>query len=326
TSSKSNFPVLILPFLEILPPFGLPLKHVVDYPAQEIRWVIDALVLWETWSKIRHLEDDSETKIPQDAPSFVQPNEQVQTPRPSVKPIETSILTTKTMTAIPKPKSNGICRNRKACFVFLRQKFENAEQERDELKLKLEKFQTSSKNLSQLLTSQTNDKTGLGYNTQVFTRFMFDCDEFFTSDSDDSLLPSPIYDRVMAQNQYSGLGVSRLYGLNVSFRRRPRGGIEESQFQELSLLLYSVVLSSSSDRWSWMLNCHGDFSVKSAREEIDKHLLVTSSSSTIRSKLLPIKLNVFAWLDAFTGGGGLWMIMQVMWILKGIVHTYVAAL
>ncbi|GJU57959.1 hypothetical protein Tco_1235725 [Tanacetum coccineum] len=66
----------------------------------------------------------------------------------------------------------------------------------------------------------------------------------------------------------------------VSFRRRPRCGIEESQFQEISLLLSSVVLSSYSDRWSWTLNGHGDFSVKSARKEIDKHLLITSSSST----------------------------------------------
>nr|GEV03435.1 hypothetical protein [Tanacetum cinerariifolium] len=80
-------------------------------------------------------------------------------------------------------------------LVVLRQKFEKAEQERDDLKLKLEKFQTSLKNLSQLLASQTNDKTGLGYNTQVFTSSMFDCDEMFTSESDESLPPSPIYDR-----------------------------------------------------------------------------------------------------------------------------------
>ncbi|GKA84830.1 RNA-directed DNA polymerase, eukaryota, partial [Tanacetum coccineum] len=51
----------------------------------------------------------------------------------------------------------------------------------------------------------------------------------------------------------------------------------------------------NSDRWSWTLNGHGDFLIKSAREEIDKHLLVTSSSSTRWSKFLPIKLNVFAW-------------------------------
>nr|GEV28927.1 putative ribonuclease H-like domain-containing protein [Tanacetum cinerariifolium] len=36
---------------------------------------------------------------------------------PSVKTIETSIPTAKTMTTIPKPKSNGTRRNRKACFV-----------------------------------------------------------------------------------------------------------------------------------------------------------------------------------------------------------------
>ncbi|GJV06477.1 RNA-directed DNA polymerase, eukaryota [Tanacetum coccineum] len=37
----------------------------------------------------------------------------------------------------------------------------------------------------------------------------------------------------------------------------------------------------------------GDFSVKSAREEIDKHVLVVSSSPMRWSKVLPIKLNIF---------------------------------
>nr|GEY28125.1 uncharacterized mitochondrial protein AtMg00810-like [Tanacetum cinerariifolium] len=80
-------------------------------------------------------------------------------------------------------------------LVVLRQKFKKAKQERDELHLKLEKLQTSSKNLSQLLASQTNDKTRLGYNTPVFTSSMFDCDEMFSSESDDSLPASPIYNR-----------------------------------------------------------------------------------------------------------------------------------
>nr|GEX20883.1 hypothetical protein [Tanacetum cinerariifolium] len=48
-----------------------------------------------------------------------------------------------------------------------RQKLEKSEQERDDLKLKLEKFQTSSKNLTDLLASQTNEKTRLGYNSQL---------------------------------------------------------------------------------------------------------------------------------------------------------------
>nr|GEV20260.1 putative ribonuclease H-like domain-containing protein [Tanacetum cinerariifolium] len=87
----------------------------------------------------------------------------------------------------------------------LRQNLKKVEQERDDLKLKLEKFQTSSKNLSQLLASQTNDKTRLGYNTQVFTSFMFDCDEMFTSESDNNFPVSPIYDRYHSGDGYHAI-------------------------------------------------------------------------------------------------------------------------
>nr|GFB13682.1 hypothetical protein [Tanacetum cinerariifolium] len=91
---------------------------------------------------------------------------------------------------------------RENALVVLRQNLEKAEQERDDLKLKLEKFQTSSKNLSQLLASQTNDKIGLGYNPQVFTSYMFDCDGMFTSKIDKSLPSSPIYDRYHSGDGY----------------------------------------------------------------------------------------------------------------------------
>nr|GEU77449.1 reverse transcriptase domain-containing protein [Tanacetum cinerariifolium] len=87
-------------------------------------------------------------------------------------------------------------------LVVLRQKFKKVEQERDELKLKLEKFQTSSKNLSQLLASQTNDKTRLGYANQVFTSSMFDYDEMFSSESDVSMPASPVYDRYQSGEGY----------------------------------------------------------------------------------------------------------------------------
>nr|GFB84308.1 hypothetical protein [Tanacetum cinerariifolium] len=71
-----------------------------------------------------------------------------------------------------------------------------------ELKLKLEKFQTSSKNLSQLLASQTNNKIRLGYNNQVFTSSMFDCDELFSFETDESLPASLIYDRYQLVEGY----------------------------------------------------------------------------------------------------------------------------
>nr|GEW32699.1 putative ribonuclease H-like domain-containing protein [Tanacetum cinerariifolium] len=87
-------------------------------------------------------------------------------------------------------------------LVSRRQTLEKAEQERDDLKLKLEKFQTSFKNLTELLPSQTNAKTGLGYNSQVFTHAMLDCYDYLSSGSDESLPPSPIYDRYQSRNGY----------------------------------------------------------------------------------------------------------------------------
>nr|GEZ94572.1 hypothetical protein [Tanacetum cinerariifolium] len=90
-------------------------------------------------------------------------------------------------------------------LVNLKQTLEKAKQERDDLKLKLEKFQTSSKNLTELLASQTNAKTGLGYNSQVFTRAMFDCDDYLSSRSNESLPPSPIYDRYQSGNGYHAI-------------------------------------------------------------------------------------------------------------------------
>nr|GEY15799.1 hypothetical protein [Tanacetum cinerariifolium] len=82
--------------------------------------------------------------------------------------------------------------------------------ERDDLKLKLEKFQTSSENLTDLLASQTNEKTGLGYNSQVFTTAMFDCGDYYSSESDCKRWPpSSLYDRFQPSGGYHA--VSPLY-------------------------------------------------------------------------------------------------------------------
>nr|GEU87868.1 hypothetical protein [Tanacetum cinerariifolium] len=59
-----------------------------------------------------------------------------------------------------------------------------------------------NENLTELLASQTNAKTGLGYNSQVFTSAMFDCDDYLSSESDESLPSSPIYDRHQSGNGY----------------------------------------------------------------------------------------------------------------------------
>ncbi|GJR93011.1 ribonuclease H-like domain-containing protein [Tanacetum coccineum] len=61
----------------------------------------------------------------------------------------------------------------------LRKKFEKAKKERDDLKLTLEKFGNSSKNLSKLLEIQVSDKfkTGVGFDSQVVDSHVFDSQE-----------------------------------------------------------------------------------------------------------------------------------------------------
>nr|GEW36227.1 hypothetical protein [Tanacetum cinerariifolium] len=61
---------------------------------------------------------------------------------------------------------------------------------------------SDNENLSDLLASQTHAKTSLGYTSQVFTRAMFDCDDYLSSGSDESLPSSPIYDRYRSGNRY----------------------------------------------------------------------------------------------------------------------------
>nr|GEZ57497.1 hypothetical protein [Tanacetum cinerariifolium] len=69
--------------------------------------------------------------------------------------------------------------------------------------MKLEKFQSSFKRLTDLLASQTLDKAGLGYNSKVFTQAMFDCDNYYSFESDnDSWPPSNLYDRFVSSGGY----------------------------------------------------------------------------------------------------------------------------
>nr|GEU75408.1 hypothetical protein [Tanacetum cinerariifolium] len=83
------------------------------------------------------------------------------------------------------------------------EKLDTTEKERDDLNLKLKKFQTSSKRLTDLLASQTLEKAGLGYNSQVFTKDIFDCDNYCSSESDsESWPPSNLYHRFVLSGGY----------------------------------------------------------------------------------------------------------------------------
>nr|GFA08951.1 hypothetical protein [Tanacetum cinerariifolium] len=92
---------------------------------------------------------------------------------------------------------------RDTALTTLRQKLDTTKKERDDLNIKLEKFQTFSKSLTDLLASQASEKDGLGYNSQVFTQAMFDCDNYYSSESDsDSWPPSNLYDRFVPSGEY----------------------------------------------------------------------------------------------------------------------------
>nr|GFC51983.1 hypothetical protein [Tanacetum cinerariifolium] len=92
---------------------------------------------------------------------------------------------------------------RDTALTTLRQKLDTTEKERDDLNMKLEKFKTSSKRLTDLLASQTFEKAGLGYNLQVFTKDMFDCENYYSSESDcDKWCPSNLYDRFIPSGGY----------------------------------------------------------------------------------------------------------------------------
>nr|GFC97072.1 hypothetical protein [Tanacetum cinerariifolium] len=56
--------------------------------------------------------------------------------------------------------------------------------ERNDLKLTLDKFQTSSKNLSKPLESQVSNKNGLGFDSQVFNCLVSECEELHSHEYD----------------------------------------------------------------------------------------------------------------------------------------------
>nr|GEW18441.1 DNA-directed DNA polymerase [Tanacetum cinerariifolium] len=77
----------------------------------------------------------------------------------------------------------------------LRKKFEKAKKERNDLKLTLEKFQNSSKNLSKLLKNQVSDKTSLEFDSQVFNWQVSNCEELHSQSFDNRVTENQENDR-----------------------------------------------------------------------------------------------------------------------------------
>nr|GEU75146.1 RNA-directed DNA polymerase, eukaryota, reverse transcriptase zinc-binding domain protein [Tanacetum cinerariifolium] len=83
--------------------------------------------------------------------------------------------------------------------------------------------------------------------------------------------------------------------LSLSFRRAVRGGAETQQFEQLQLLVDTVILLNVYDRWFWDLNGEGVFCVKDARNLIDETFPPKEPIATRWLKIVPIKVNIIAW-------------------------------
>ncbi|GJU03526.1 RNA-directed DNA polymerase, eukaryota, reverse transcriptase zinc-binding domain protein [Tanacetum coccineum] len=83
--------------------------------------------------------------------------------------------------------------------------------------------------------------------------------------------------------------------LLFSFRRIPRGGVEQTQMNELVALMQPVILSPMQDRRTWMLNSSGEFSVASVKNLIDIKMLPKGGFKTRWIRYVPIKVNILAW-------------------------------
>ncbi|GKD23921.1 hypothetical protein Tco_1225624 [Tanacetum coccineum] len=107
-----------------------------------------------------------------------------------------------------------------------------------------------------------------------------------------------LYPRLYALEPCKSITVAEKLGhtnLASSFRRQPRGGIEQEQFLHLSTRLDDTSLVDMRDRWSWSLDGTGEFFVAYVRKTIDESYLPEVSSKTRWIKIMPIKINIHAW-------------------------------
>nr|GEY23270.1 RNA-directed DNA polymerase, eukaryota [Tanacetum cinerariifolium] len=80
-----------------------------------------------------------------------------------------------------------------------------------------------------------------------------------------------------------------------TFRRPPRGGAEKEQLDFLLSRIDGLILINIPDRWVWSLEATCEFSLKLIRQVICDSILSKEEVTTRWVKVMPIKINVFAW-------------------------------
>nr|GEU65640.1 RNA-directed DNA polymerase, eukaryota [Tanacetum cinerariifolium] len=85
------------------------------------------------------------------------------------------------------------------------------------------------------------------------------------------------------------------YSLIDSFRRPPRGGVEEELLLGLIYNVDSVILFNSNDRRVWSLESSSEFSVKTTHSHIGDFFSPSVGDPNRWIKIVPIKVNIFSW-------------------------------
>nr|GFA81784.1 RNA-directed DNA polymerase, eukaryota, reverse transcriptase zinc-binding domain protein [Tanacetum cinerariifolium] len=79
------------------------------------------------------------------------------------------------------------------------------------------------------------------------------------------------------------------------FRRSPRGGAEQQQYNDLEDMVTATILAPMSDKLVWSLESSKEFTMASVQKLIDDKWLPGSDNKTRWIKYVPIKINVHAW-------------------------------
>nr|GEX74369.1 reverse transcriptase domain-containing protein [Tanacetum cinerariifolium] len=83
--------------------------------------------------------------------------------------------------------------------------------------------------------------------------------------------------------------------LSQSFCMMPRGGVEQENYGLLCSKVADHVLPNISDKLCWSLEGSQEFSLKSSRILIDNTILPKAEVPTRSLRVVPIKVNVYAW-------------------------------
>nr|GFB73520.1 RNA-directed DNA polymerase, eukaryota, reverse transcriptase zinc-binding domain protein [Tanacetum cinerariifolium] len=83
--------------------------------------------------------------------------------------------------------------------------------------------------------------------------------------------------------------------LGTSLHRNVRGGAEQAQLIAVSEVSGNIIIAPQADRYNWLLNNDGVYSVASLRKKIDNQRSPSEASRTRWVKYIPIKVNILAW-------------------------------